>query len=258
MKGSAMQYGKFAALYDGFMSDVDYGMWSRYLSALIERTAAEAALIKPKTLLECGCGTGSLTIPLKKAGFSITATDASDEMLAIASEKARSAAQLITFVRMDMRRIALHRPVDCVIAGCDCVNYLTADDDALAFFKSAYAALKKGGLLLFDVSSEYKLKTVLGTNSFTDSRSDMAYFWRNNYDEASRLIEMDLEFFVKSERAPQLYERFTERHIQRAYGEGELSGLLLKAGFASARAYGAFTFKPPAEDAQRLQFVAVK
>ncbi|MBQ3937954.1 MAG: methyltransferase domain-containing protein [Clostridia bacterium] len=252
-----MQYGKFAALYDEFMDGVNYGQWARYLLMLMDRFGAERGSCRPNTVFECGCGTGSITIPLKKAGLNITASDLSDEMLAVASEKARYAGQFIPFVRMDMRSLTLHRPVDAIIACCDCVNYLTFKEDVLAFFKSAYASLKAGGALYFDVSSEYKLSAVLGCNSFSDSREDKAYFWRNNYDPGSCLIEMDLDFFT-AHGSGGLYERFREKHIQRAHSEEELTAWLREAGFNEVKTFACFTQKPVFDTTERIQFCAFK
>ncbi len=246
------QYTALASLYDGFMDDVDYQKWSAYIAALMK----ECSVRPGGTILECGCGTGSITIPLKKAGFNITGTDISDEMLAFAQEKARNAGVFIPFARMDMRRLAFHRPVDCVLACCDCVNYLTADEDAADFFRAAHAVLRPGGALLFDISSRCKLERILGGNSFCDSRADRAYFWRNNYDGETKLIEMELEFFTKT--ANGLYERKKERHIQRAWSEKELREKLEEAGFGEIRTYGAFSFCPAGESEERIQFTAVK
>ncbi len=252
-----MQYGRFAEVYDRFMDDVDYALWARYLLLIAGEARRGHGLAPVGEAFECGCGTGSLSLELQKAGIKMTCSDVSDEMLAVASEKARHTGRFIPFVRMDMRQLALHRPAECIIAACDCVNYLSADTDASAFFKRAYANLKGGGLLLFDISSEYKLSQVLADNSFSDSREDMAYFWCNNYDPSSKLIEMDLEFFVRSEKDAELYRRFSERHIQRAFSESELVTLLNKEGF-EVSVFGAFTRKPPEENAERLQFVCVK
>ncbi|MBQ7061447.1 MAG: methyltransferase domain-containing protein [Clostridia bacterium] len=248
-----MQYGRFAELYDGFMDNVDYGAWAGYLTGLMEQVGGIVGR-PPKRVHECGCGTGSLTIPLKKAGFDITASDISEEMLAVASEKARRAGQRIVFSRMDMRRFSLARPVDAVLACCDAVNYLSGADDALRFFSAARAALDQSGMLLFDISSEYKLKNVLGNNCFSDSRRDRAYFWRNTFDDKTRLIRMELEFFT--ERGGGLYERFSETHIQRAHALEELTELLKKAGFETVLVFDAFTLDPPKPDSERLQFAA--
>ena len=246
------QYAALADLYDGFMDDVDYGTWSRYIALFLER----GGFPRTASILECGCGTGNITIPLKKAGFNITGTDVSEAMLTVAAEKARKSGLFIPFVRMDMRSLASHRPVDCVLACCDCVNYLTGPEDVSAFFRSAFSALKPGGMLLFDISSAYKLQNVLGCNCFTDSRADRAYFWRNNYDPESKLIEMELEFFVEKQSG--LYDRRRERHIQRAHTEDELTKWLSQAGFSEIRASRAFTFDPPEANDERIQFAAVR
>ena len=253
------QYTVLAGLYDDYMDDVDRDQWARYAMSCISR----AAVGRSASILECGCGTGAITIPLKKAGYNIVGTDISENMLAVAAENARNAGVTVPFVRMDMRSISVHRPVDVVLACCDCVNYLTSPEDVQAFFRSAHDALRIGGVLLFDISSAYKLGYLLGWNSFTDSREDSAYLWQNNFDEESRLIEMRLEFFIRSDEKSEktgkpLYERHSETHIQRAHTEEELYTWLREAGFSSIHAFNAFTFDTPDPDAERIQYFAVR
>ncbi len=253
------QYTVLAGLYDEYMNDVDREAWARYAMNCISR----AAVGRNASVLECGCGTGAVTIPLKKAGYNVIGTDISDDMLAVAVENARKAGLLIPFVRMDMRSLSVHRPVDVVLACCDCVNYLTSPEDVRAFLRSAHDVLKIGGVLLFDVSSRYKLEYLLGNYCYNDSREDSAYLWQNNYDPESSLIEMRLEFFIRSGEACRpgekpLYERHTETHIQRGHTQEELTAWLDEAGFASVRAFDAFTFDPPRADSERIQFFAVR
>ena len=100
-------------------------------------------------------------------------------MLRVASDKARRAGLSVRFVRQDMRRLALPHPVDAVICACDGVNYLLKPGDVKAFFSSARAALKTGGVLEFDISSRYKLEHVLGNGFFGEERPDAAYLWQN-------------------------------------------------------------------------------
>lgn len=247
---------KFAEVYDLFMDSTDYDAWADYLISLMPTDSGRTARV-----FECGCGTGALTLRLTRAGYDVTGSDISTDMLEVAAEKARRSGQKIKFVRMDMRKIELHRPVDCIIAACDCVNYLTCREDVEKFLASAFNALKPGGLLLFDVSSRYKLQHILGQNGYCDSRADAAYFWQNCYDTESRLVEMQLEFFIKAAAdahgAP-LYSRFSEKHIQRAHSERELLSWLKNAGFEDIRVYSAFTAAPPQENSERLQFAAKK
>lgn len=246
------------------MNEVDYNAWAQYVSRLFRRALNMdgcAAFPRAPRILECGCGTGNITVPLAKLGFDVTASDISDEMLAVASEKARSAGLKLPFVRMDMTALTFNRPLDGVIACCDCVNYLTGEEDAESFFRAAHSVLKQGGALIFDVSSKYKLETVLGNSAFTDENENAVYFWQNNYDEKSKLIEMKLDFFTKTDKTrdgESLYSRSSETHIQRAHTEAELMSALKRAGFSRVECFGEFTFEPPKPDSERIQFLAVK
>lgn len=246
------QYGRFAQVYDLFMSDVDYNEWAEYLAGFIEPGS---------TVIECGCGTGQLTLRLKKKGYDISGTDISTDMLDVASERARSEGLKINFAHMDMTSLEWHKRVDCIVAPCDCVNYLTGKNEAEDFMRASYRTLKPGGILLFDVSSRYKLREIIGFNTFADSRPNAAYIWQNYFDEKTNLSEMNLEFFVFSgveKNGKQLFERFRERHVQYAYTESELKELLIKAGFSDINCWNAFTKEKPKFDSERLQFFARK
>lgn len=243
-----MQYGSFSAVYDRLMKDVDYDGWAGYVSGFIPRGAE---------VLECACGTGEISIRLAKLGYSVTATDISEDMLRVAAEKQRSrglAARALRFVKMDMRSLGTHKPVDCVVSCCDGVNYLTSRGDVKRFFASAWSALKPGGQLLFDISSRYKLSEVLGNNCFVDNGEDVAYLWQNCYDGETKLIRMDLSFFVKQAGG---YARIDETHIQRAHSLREIGSWLNEAGF-EYEAYGFLTTEKPGEKDERIQFAAKK
>ena len=242
-------YGAFAHSYDRMMHDVDYAAWSSYIDALLQKADA-------KSVLECACGTGGITIPLAKKGYCIVGTDISEDMLMEARQNAlRAGLRMLPFVRQSMTALSVHKPVDAVLSVCDGVNYLTDTTDVKAFFQSASRCLKPGGLLLFDISSEYKLSYILGNATFTETTDEYAYIWENVFDPESRLIEMDLTFFV---REGTLYRRFTEQHIQRAHTEREILALLEETGFSDCRAYEAFSENPVRANSERIQFTAIK
>lgn len=243
-----MQYGKFAEVYDLLMKDAGYDEWAEYAAGFIPRGSS---------VLECACGTGEISLRLARMGYSVTASDISEDMLRVAAEKQRERgvpANRLRFVRMDMRRLCLNKKADCVIACCDGVNYLTSREAVKDFFSSAHEALKPGGLLLFDVSSRYKLSKVLGGNCFAENGKDLSYLWRNVYDDETKLLEMELSFFV---RKGALYERFDETHIQRAHSVRELSAWLSETGFDHS-VFGFGTREEPKPEDERIQFTARK
>ena len=146
--------------------------------------------------------------------------------------------------------------MSAVVCACDGVNYLLTKKDVGAFFDSAFAALKPNGAMLFDVSSAYKLECVLGGQTYGEDTSECAYLWQNAFDPESRLIEMNLSFFVPDGAGK--YTRFTERHVQRAHTVEELLEALDKNGFSKCRAYEAFTASEISAANERIQFAAAK
>lgn len=244
-------YEAFAACYDALMYDVDYPAWAGYIAGLIERHGAPE-----KTLLDAACGTGSLTVLLKRAGYAMIGADASPAMLEQAAQRARENGLAIPLVRQDLRELALHRPVGVVNCALDGVNYLTTQEDLRAFFGSAHRALKDGGLLLFDVSTPHKFENIIGQGTFADDVGDAAYIWSNEYDEKTRLCAMRLTLFVRE--AGETYRRFEEEHVQRAHTLDEIEAALENAGFTLEGAYAFPGTGPAKNDDERWQIAARK
>lgn len=248
----AREYGDFAAVYDRLMADVDYNAWAGYLASLLK----ERKITPQDTILDCACGTGEITLRLHREGYRVIGIDRSERMLEIAQSKARKAGAKIPFVCQDMRELSLHQPASAVVCACDGVNYLLSKADLTAFFRAANGVLTDGGILLFDVSSAYKLEHVLGGQTFGDDGSDCAYLWQNCFDPETRLLEMRLSFFLPDGAGK--YTRFFERHIQRAHAIDELTFALQDAGFDPEGVYDAFTKAAPSERSERIQFAARK
>jgi 2-polyprenyl-3-methyl-5-hydroxy-6-metoxy-1,4-benzoquinol methylase len=57
--------------------------------------------VRGRRVLDVGTGTGRAALLLSKAGAEVTGVDASEQMLAVARERARSAGRTITFIHRD-------------------------------------------------------------------------------------------------------------------------------------------------------------
>lgn len=246
------QYSDFAFIYDELMNDVDYNGWIKYIEEIIEKEN-----VKVQNILELACGTGNLTIPLTKKNYDIAGIDISDQMLNVAREKAEKEGVELVLLQQDIAELDFDvTNLDCILCACDGFNYITYDDDLENVFAKSHELLKDGGLFIFDISSHYKLSTILGNNMHGENRDDISYLWQNYFDDEQNLIEMELAFFVKDANGK--FDKFEEVHQQRAYTEDEIIESLQISGFTDIKVYGDFTFEKPKKDSERIFFICKK
>ena len=244
-------YETLAKVYDAFTYDFDYKKWFEWYASLIKSVNPSA-----KEVIDCGCGTGPLSLRFYKAGYKVTGVDLSDGMLREAAEKARRAGAKIPFVQQDMRNLAVPHKADAVLCACDGVNYLTSEADVRRFFESARNCLKDGGVLTFDVSNLEKLSSMGKNGFYGEDKEDMAYLWSNVFDEDARLITMDLTFFVKGGDGK--FDRFTEHHVQRAHTKEELTAWLTACGFTDITIRGGDSGESGGPGGKRMYYVCRK
>ncbi len=181
------QYRDFAFVYDELMNEVDYNGWVKYIEDIIKNENAQV-----KNILELACGTGNLTIPLTKKNYDIAGIDISDEMLSVAREKAEKEGIELVLLQQDIAELDFDVPnLDCILCACDGFNYLTYDDELESVFEKAHELLKDDGIFIFDISSYYKLSTILGNNMYGENREEVAYMWQNYFEKAHELLKDD-------------------------------------------------------------------
>ena len=244
-------YTDFASVYDRLMADVPYREWADYYAGLLK---AGGVLNGP--IVECACGTGSLTVELARRYPRITGVDLSGDMLAIAMEKARKHGLMIPMIRQDMRKLSLPRAVNAVLCTCDGVNYLTRAEDVQAFFRAARSALRPGGVLIFDVSTPYKLAVELGACVRVLTEDDLAYIWQSAFDPGTALFDIRMDVFACQPSGD--YTRIVEEQTQRAHSREELSSWLTACGFSDIRFTGDRTMTEPGEKEIRWHAMAVR
>lgn len=241
-------YTALAEIYDKLMYDVDYSVWTDYISGFLSENRA-------RKLIEAACGTGNITLQLLKKGYSVSPFDLSEEMLLIAQAKARKAGKRVIFVNQDMCEMSFGAH-DAVVCACDGVNYLPDEEKLLQFFKSAYRCIKNGGILLFDMSSEYKLRNILGDNLLYEDRDELSLFWQNSYSDENKSVELSLSIFIRDDDGR--YDRKDEIQVQYAYSVKRVLELIREAGFSEAAAYKFMTREEPNETTDRIQYFAKK
>lgn len=242
-------YMEFAQIYDKLMDDVNYGNWLNFIKSTLETYNK-----KPHDVLEMGCGTGNFTELLCREGYNITAFDLSEDMLSIAYNKLDSYRN-IQLLNQDMMEFNINKEFDMIISVCDSINYITDYTQLINTFDNVYSHLKPGGVFIFDVNSYYKLKNIIGNNTFVEDREEVFYVWENEYDDMNNTCEFYITFFVK-ERG--LYKRFDELHVEKAYTSSELVNGLRKSGFSIIDAFNGYSCEPINNETERLTYIAIK
>ena len=250
-----MAYETLAAMYDALMDDVDYEAWADYIDRMLQKHGGPG-----KRLLDLGCGTGCISIPLAQRGYQVTGVDISEEMLAAAREKSRALQLDIDWRKQDLISLQLFDEAgnemvfDAAIATFDVFNHLTDPEDLQMLFHTLNPLLTDEGVLLFDVQTPYKLREYLGNHIFTLHRDDVEYMWENHFDEETQICTMNITFFLR--QANGLYRRETMTQEERVYDLDLLRLWLKYSDFETAGVYEELSENDVKPEAHRAVFIA--
>ncbi len=243
---SAVPYSVLAAGYDAVMAHVDYPFWAEHVRALLARHAPHA-----RSIVELGCGTGSLALALQPLGpppdgFAYRAFDGSPEMVDVARATVGVPA---AFSVLDFRAPVPGPPADAVVLLYDGLNYLTEPSDVADLLANIRDALAPGGVAVVDSSTP--ANSVNHADAFDDEGVTDAFAFRrtSRYDEATRLHTTRFEIQTPDGAA------HVETHVQRAWTMTELRALADAAGLREVAAYDDFTTEPATDRTERVHWV---
>ena len=237
-------YAYLAKWFEYLNDDCGYENWSQYLILQLRNYSLSKGI-------DIGCGGGWFTRAFQKAGYSMTGLDVSFEMLDYAQEQALKEGIRSEYLQGDITKTKLPPLFDFATAINDCVNYIPKEK-LRAAFKNVYGGLKKGGIFLFDVSSERKFKEKIANTVCADDREEVTYLSFNK--ETPTGIEMDVTLFVKTKDGT--FVRLDEKHQQFVYTEEEIVTALTDCGFELLSCEGIYGEEKMQTD--RLCFLARK
>ena len=244
-----MAYGEFAKIYDELINeDINYDEMVKRILDICNLHNLEL-----NDYLDIACGTGNVTIRIAKYFKNIYGVDLSEDMLREAFDKFKKEKIKGKIICQDMTELSLNREFDLITSVLDSTNYITDINGLQEYFKGVYNHLKSNGLFIFDVNSYYKLSEILGNNIYTYSEEEVFYTWENVFEEA--LLSMFLTFFVKK---GELYERFEEEHLERAYTEEQLEKELEKANLEVIAKFDGYTENYVQANTERIVYVVKK
>lgn len=244
-----MAYGEFAKIYDELINeDINY---DEMVARILE--ICNSYNVELNDYLDIACGTGNVTIRIAKYFKNIYGVDLSEDMLREAFDKFKEARIKGKIICQDMTELSLNKEFDLITSVLDSTNYITDLNDLQNYFNGVYNHLKSNGLFIFDVNSYYKLSEILGNNIYTYSEEEVFYTWENVFEDS--LLSMFLTFFVKK---GDLYERFEEEHLERAYTEKELEKELKKANLEVIAKFDGYTENYVQANTERIVYVIRK
>jgi ubiquinone/menaquinone biosynthesis C-methylase UbiE len=241
-------FARLAPYYDALMSSVPYPRWADYVSEL---AALSGRLIRPGTqLLDLATGTGSVALEFAARACVVTGVDRSEPMLVEARRKAAARGLEVEFICRDLCDFQLPANFDHAVCLYDSLNYILDPDSLKRAFANCHAALKPGGLLIFDVNTVRALEAELFTQTSPEG-AEVKYRWLSKYDAKSRISSIRMHFEILPAK-----EQFSLTHRQRAYTDAELRLLLFEAAFSDTRSYDAYRVTPPTAMSDRVFYVA--
>ena len=242
-------YYALAASYDRLTNDVDYEATVDFYMQILQREG-----LKPRTVADLACGTGSVTKILADRGYHVIGVDMSEEMLTEAALKVQDMENPPRFIHQQLQRLCLPRGVDMAVCALDSLDYVTNPDDCAQAIRRIYKVLNPGGIFIFDVNTPQKLRAMDG-QVFLDEDDDVYCVWRGEFDGQTNICSYAMDLF---QRQGDVWHRAFEEHCEYAYSQEQLTAYLKAAGFTHIEVYGDRSFEAPGAEEQRIYLKARK
>ena len=183
----------------------------------------------PRTLLELGCGGGSLAFHLKDA-LTLTLTDRSPQMLDVS----RAVNPECEHLAGDMRSLDLGRQFDLVLVH-DAIMYATDPADVRATIATAFRHCRPGGATLFlpdCVRETFEPTTDHGGEDAPDGRGLRYLEWSWDPDPADTTCQVAYSFLLRD--ADGTLHQDLDIHLEGLFPRASWFEWLQEAGFTPA------------------------
>ena len=221
-------------------------------------------------VLELGCGTGRVLVPIAAAGLEVVGLDLSEAMLAKCREKLRAqpaeAQRRVRLVRGDMTNFSLGETFALVVIPFRPFQHLLSVQQQLACLGNIGRHLVPGGRLVFDVFQPdlrqlhdpvYRQETdEVPERTLADGRRFRVTSRVLAFRRAEQINEVELIYHITSPDGRE--ERIVEPLTLRYFFRYELEHLLARGGFRVMEVFGDFERSPLRDDSPEMIFVAEK
>ena len=219
-------------------------------------------------VLELGCGSGRLLLPLARAGFNVTGVDNSPVMLARARERIAAedtaVRQRLALVLGDMTALALPEEAQFALAIIPYNTLLHLDSDqTAAALRGVRRVLRKNGRLFIDLINPIAVANTPNDQAvtleavFTDPATGQTVLQMaaNHLDEASQTLHITWIYDASPPEGGPVHRTVAQGAYHYLYPH-QLELLLHENGFRLHSFTGSYEGDPFGEDSERLLLVA--
>lgn len=232
-------YESWAPFYDAMREDAAGA--ASYVRGLIERHRPAA-----ETLLELGCGTGSVLEHLA-ADYKVTGVDLAPGMLRIASTKVPHA----RLVQADMTTLELGETFDAVVCVADAINHLRPFAKWELLFARAREHLSDGGVFIVDMNTQLHLGELAADPPLTRWSDDGSFTMLDVVEQGRAGVTVEITVFERRRNGD--YRLHSAQIPEISYPVDRVRRSLA-ARFERVRAYDRFRTRPTPLS-ERLHFV---
>ena len=219
-------------------------------------------------VLELGCGTGRVLVPIAAAGYQIVGLDLSEHMLAKCREGVQSqppeVQERVRVVQGNMVEIELRETFSLVTAPFRPFQHLISVDEQPGCLRCLNRHLEKGGKLVLDLFQVAPRR--MHDPAFVEEWEDVPEVELPDgrklrrtsrtlaFHRAEQYNDVEMAYYVthRDGRTERLVQAFPFRYFFRY----EVEHLLARGGFKVAGLYGNFDKSPLADDSPEMLFVA--
>jgi len=214
-----------------------------------------------KCVLELGCGTGRLTVPLAKQGFDVTGIDIEETMLNRAREKAALSGTCINWVHGDVRDFDLGRKFDAVIFPANSIAHMLDNRSVEACLGCVRKHLDDDGKFIFQAFNPIlhvftrDTKQRYPVTEYEDpiGKSRVIVTETNIYDRAKQINNITWYYLFSNTG-----EEIIKTLPLRMYFPQELDSLLQHNGFEIEVKYGGHDCSPFTSECNTQIMVCIK
>lgn len=157
----------------------------------------EAKKAKGK-VLEIGCGTGRVMLPLLEKGIDIEGLDISSTMIKILKEKAKAKNLSPTVYVKDMKNFNLNKKYSLILIPLRTFMHLSNDIERMRVLKNCYKHLSKNGKLIIHLYNKEAFKKTrdfypIQSNFFDIGGEKIMVIWYQRYNQTRNKIEFLIE-----------------------------------------------------------------